>query len=178
MSLHLIYCDEWFWLKLKNMFQTDFKINLKLVLNKKRDLSFPLFLPSVRPEALLWPALSLFPTLSVWAMLSSAQFFFIPPSFCLGGPNRGPAGRAPRSSPLYFHWRAGPAPLSHRQVEPTYQDHLPPRARTRLHHETVSAARDPHGWLAPHIEGALNSAPALPNPPTPTLGRVAAIAKP
>ena len=40
MSLHLIYCDEWFWLKLKNMFQTDFKINLKLALNKKKRFIF------------------------------------------------------------------------------------------------------------------------------------------
>jgi len=52
MSLHLIFGDEWFWLKLKNIFQTDFKINLKLALNKnkRKDLSFPLPLPGNRPE--------------------------------------------------------------------------------------------------------------------------------
>ena len=52
MSLHLIYCDEWFWLKLKNMFQTDFKINLKLVLNKKRDLSYTASIPRTQSNSI------------------------------------------------------------------------------------------------------------------------------
>ena len=56
MPLHLIYCDEWFWLELKNIFQTDFKINLKLALNKKRFIFSPhyqagpkILFPSPRP---------------------------------------------------------------------------------------------------------------------------------